>query len=110
MKYGRTIVAVLAMTAAMSASADYLVKDGMITGIASTSNNQAVFAIRVSGGTDNICEGTYISFPEVDAANKEAHARAYATALTALTAGLPVRIYNYVDSTCEHASYIEIRP
>lgn len=42
-------------------------------------------------------------------AMKEAHARAYATALAALTAGLPVRIYSYVGSACDRAAYIEIR-
>ena len=102
----------LALTLAASnvtAAGSYLVTDGTIDGIANTSNNQASFAVRVSGGSNNLCDGTYIVFPEADSPNKESHARAYATALTALTAGLPVRVYSYIDSSCGRAAYIEIR-
>ena len=106
----RTFAAVLALLMLSStAVADYLVTDGTVVGVANTSSNQANFGVLVTGGSGNLCDGVYIEFPEADAANKEAHARAYATALAALTAGLPVRIYNYVDSTCSRASYIEIR-
>ena len=105
----KPLIATAMLVVSANASADYLVMDGTVTGIANTSSNQANFAVRVSGGSLNLCEGIYIKFPEADAANKEAHARAYATALAALTAGLPVRIYSYVGNACDRAAYIEIR-
>jgi len=103
------VLAIVAAFASTTAFANYLVTDGTVVGVANTSSNQANFGVLVTGGSGNLCDGVYIEFPEADAANKEAHARAYATALAALTTGLPVRIYNYVDSTCSRASYIEIR-
>ena len=104
-----TIFAVLSIFLTTKSLANYLVTDGTVVGVANTSGNQTNFGVLVTGGSGNLCDGVYIEFPEADAANKEAHARAYATALAALTAGLPVRIYNYVDATCSRASYIEIR-
>ncbi len=103
------LVVIAFALASTNAFANYLVTDGTVVGVANTSGNQTNFGVLVTGGSGNLCDGVYIEFPEADAPNKEAHARAYATALAALTAGLPVRIYNYVDATCSRASYIEIR-
>lgn len=105
----KSLIATAMLMASAHVSADYLVMDGTVTGIANTWGNQPVFAVQVSGGSLNHCEGVYIKFPEADAADKEAHARAYAAALAALTAGLPVRIYTYVGKACHRAAYIEIR-
>ena len=105
----KSLIAVAVLIVSADAFAGYLVMDGTVTGIANTSSNQPVFAVRVSGGSLNHCGGIYIKFPEADAADKETHARAYATALAALTAGLPVRIYSYVGNVCDRAAYIEIR-
>lgn len=56
-------------------SADYLVMEGAVTGMANTSSSQANFAVWVSGGSLNHCEDIYIKFPEADAAETQQQTR-----------------------------------
>jgi hypothetical protein len=100
------VVAALAFTATVNtASAGYIVQQGVITQVANTASNQRNFSVTVTGGTGP-CAGTVIVFPEVDAADSKAHQRAYATALLAYMTGATVYIYNYVDDGCGRASFI----
>lgn len=86
----------------------YLVQGGTVTNITSTSGNTASFGIQVSGGSVNTCVATWINFNQADSPDADTFKRAYAAALLAYTIGRPVNIYNYVDSTCQHASYVEL--
>jgi hypothetical protein len=44
------------------------------------------------------------------APDADTHRRAYAAALTALSLGLRVTVYNYSGDACDGASYIEVYP
>jgi hypothetical protein len=105
---GCIVLAALGVSVTLPASAGDLVLSGRVVRIANTGNNQDVFSIEVAGGTQNLCSGVWINFPVGAAANPDTHKRAYATALTALTAGLLVRVYNYQGNSCDQASYIEL--
>lgn len=101
------LATVLALTAAASANAGYLVQNGTITRVYNTSNNQNAFAVNVQGGTGP-CTSTVIVFPLSAAADADTHKRAYAAALMAFAMGLQVSIYNYTNDTCTIASYIDV--
>lgn len=88
-------------------SGTWLVQGGTVTDVANTINDTDNFAIRVTGGTTNLCSN-WITFPKAEAADPETHERAYATALTALTTGVKVNIYNYDDSSCDKAVAIAV--
>ena len=89
-------------------SGTYVVLDAEITNIANTSSNGANFALATKGGTGP-CTNQWIVFYESDASNSNAHQRAYSTALMAFATGLKVNIHNYTSSSCDHASYIEVK-
>jgi hypothetical protein len=86
----------------------YLVIGGTLTGVTSTASNQPAFSVRVSGGSTNLCSGQWIQFSQADAPDADTFKRAYAAALVALTAGTPVSIYNYIDTTCVRAGYLQL--
>ena len=92
----------------MPVYAGYLVYGGVVTTVANTANNSDTFLIKVTGGVNNLCEGQWIQFPAGEAFNSEVHKRAYSTALTALTARMPVTIHNYADNSCTKAVQIQI--
>ena len=102
-------VCALLMFVSCSVNAGYLVKGGTVTEVVNTSNNGTTFSIKVTGGTNNLCEGGWIGFPVANAADPDTHKRAYSTVLTALTAGLKVDIYNYSDNGCGEASYVGVK-
>ena len=58
----RLVFVLVAVLVSATATADYLVTDGTVVGVANTSNNQANFGVLVSGGSGNLCEGVYIEF------------------------------------------------
>ena len=86
----------------------YLVQGGTITHVTSTNGNTASFAVQVTGGSVNSCVGVWINFNQVDAADADTFKRAFAAALLAYTTGNQVLIYNYLDTTCQRAGYIEL--
>lgn len=101
--------AAICMGTATSAVAGDLVMGGRIVRIANTGNNLDVFSIEVSGGSLNLCGSGWITFPVSASPNSaDIHKRAYAAALTALTTGMTVRVYNYHNNSCDSASYIEL--
>lgn|SRR5690606_23116595 len=100
-------VILLALWVSGVCNAGNLVVNGRITKVTNTYFNEASFAITVVGGSNNLCPGV-ITFPLSAAANADAHNRAYAAALLALTTGQPVRVYNYNGNSCDQASFIEI--
>ena len=85
-----------------------LVQNAIITEVSNTSSNTPNFSVKTSGGTGVCTGGQWIVFSLEDASDAATHQRAYASALLALSAGLKVRIYNYIDGTCQHAGYIEL--
>lgn len=106
---GRSLIlALLAFAAAGESFAGDLVVGGTVVKVTNTSNNASVFAIQVSGGTSNSCTGGWVTFSLAAAADADAHKRAYAAALLALTTGLPVRVHNYQGNDCGTAAYIEV--
>ena len=104
----RKLSLLLLMFAFGDVYAGQIVTGAQVIAVVNTSGNEDVYQVKTTGGADNKCEGKYIQFPVSDSANKETHARGYTTALTALTNGLKVTIYNYVDQNCNDASFIEI--
>ncbi len=88
--------------------AGYLVQGGTITKVMNTEDSVDRFQIRVEGGTPNLCQGINIKFDSSKVANAATHARSYSSALTALTTGMKVSIYNYNGSDCNGAAYIEL--
>ncbi len=97
---------IIASTSA-HATGTYLATGATVTDVVNTSSNAQNFAIKTEGGS-SICAGQWMVFPEADAANSNAHQRAYSTALTALSTGMKVTIYNYINGTCVRASYIHL--
>lgn len=92
----------------LSSFAGELALDSTVLKVRNTSNNSDTFEVVLDKNVKN-CFGNVIAFPSSAAPNKETHARAYASALTALTTGLKVRIYAYADADeCKKASYIEL--
>src|SRR5262245_39396638 len=83
--------------------ADDLVVGGTITSLTNTFQNQTSFAVKITGATTNLCGTNWIVFPIENAANVEAHNRAYAAALLAFAMNKPVRITNYSGSSCSSA-------
>ncbi|GAA6135241.1 hypothetical protein NBRC116188_20310 [Oceaniserpentilla sp. 4NH20-0058] len=75
--------------------------------VANISSNVDTFAVTVDSSLVD-CARNIIFFPASAAPNKESHARAYSTALTALSTGMKVRLYNYDSNSCTDASFIEI--
>ena len=104
----RAVAPLLCALLTVPAQAGDLVTNGRVVRIANTGNNQAVFSIEVSGGTQNLCAGGWITFPASAAADAATHARAYATALLAFSTGALVRVYNYQNNTCDTAAYLEL--
>jgi hypothetical protein len=91
------------------AAGAYIVQGATITNIMSTNGNGDAFAIITSGGSGS-CANTEVYFPQSAAPDADTFKRAYAAALTAITTGMRVSIYNYTDSTCLTASYVQIYP
>ena len=85
-----------------------LVQDASVISIANVEGSTDLFVIWTDGGTGPCSNRTQIRFPVAHAASPEAHARAYASALTALTTRTKVIIVNYVDGTCDKASFIQL--
>ena len=108
------IATVLAFAFAMAgspvrvfAAGAYIVQGAIITNIMSTNGNTAGFAIITSGGS-GACVNAEVYFPQSAAPDADTFKRAYTAALTAMTTGMRVTIYNYADSTCLTASYVQI--
>lgn len=82
--------------------------DSRILKVRNTVSNTDAFEVVVDKTLIN-CASNVVSFPSSAAQNRETHARAYSSALTALTTNMKVRIHAYTDShECSQASYIEI--
>ena len=82
-----------------------LVRGATITEIASSSSNQDVFYLKLSGGT-GLCSGQYIIFPASKSQSKESYNQAFSIALTAAASGKKIRAHNYEDDSCRGANFI----
>ncbi|MEH1846561.1 MAG: DUF5992 family protein [Nostoc sp.] len=89
------------------AKADYLVQNAKITTVQNTSSNNDNYAVGVSGGTGP-CINQIIIFPASGVLNREIHSRGYQAALTALTQGYTVSIYDYSGTSCSNGGQIAI--
>jgi hypothetical protein len=103
-----SISALATLVCMSTADAADLVLDARVTAVTNTSSNLQNFAIKVSGGSLNVCGSGWINFPLGAGADADTHKRAFALALTAMTAGLRVRVHNYHGNDCGNASYIEL--
>jgi Family of unknown function (DUF5992) len=101
------------------AGGGYLVQNGVINRIDPNWSAQDGFVVRVTGGTGP-CVGSGIVFPLssalVDGTSDAAHKRLYAAALTALTTGMKVDLYNDVDGAntsdptiCHRANFLYLK-
>ena len=108
----RTLIALLAAFAVTtSASADPLMVGSRIAKILNVrSANDASFVVQTEGGTGT-CAGSWIYFYPAgsSAAAAEAHKRAYAAVLMAMTTGMRVDIES-VDASCSGAYAIFVYP
>lgn len=107
-----TICCVLTIMASISligiAHSGYIVTNATITNVANIDSSQDKFVIKTNGGT-GACANSYIAFPITSSFNQKTMDRAFALAVTAMTAGYTVDVYNYSDDSCTGASFIEIR-
>jgi hypothetical protein len=104
-------ISLLFISSLSSATGQYIASNAKITKVVNTASNSAAFIIVVEGGTGPCVTTTTqknIYFPRVSAANQDVYDRAYMSAMTALSAGNKVNIYNYADGTCNNAVAIEI--
>ena len=90
------------------ANAGDLLNSATITSITNVGANQDRFVVYFTGGTGVCSDNKFIKFPMDAAVSKEAHARAFSLAMTALTTGMKVRFHNYENNSCDRASYIQI--
>ena len=109
----KIVVSVCLLLMSLGANAaGYIVTDGEITQLYNTESNTKSFGMRVVGSGGD-CEGKDIFFPLSHAGasgnDVDLHNRAYSTALTALSTGMKVDIYNYADDSCVYASFIRIK-
>lgn len=93
-----------------SAQAGYIVVGATVTHVSSTNGNNQAFQVQVAGGTGPCANatGSWVIFPLSAAADADAHKRAYAAALLALTTGMRVTFVNYSNDSCNGASYVDI--
>lgn len=99
------VTILLGTTKAYSQNA--LSQNSKITSVGAVHNNEDKFYVKVTGGTGP-CANSSIFFPVAAFPSQEAQGRAYAAALTALSAEHTVEIYSYIDSTCNNANFILI--
>jgi hypothetical protein len=83
----------------------YITQGGTITWMSNTASNTQSFTVAISGGGET-CINNQATFNLADSPDAATFQRAYAAALLALVTGMPVYIYNYQDTTCNHASYV----
>lgn len=84
-----------------------LVRGATIIEVASSSNNNDVFYVKLSGGTGPCANGSVL-FPAAKSQSKESYNQAFSIALTAVTSGKKIRIHNYENDTCTGANFIGI--
>ena len=107
-------IAFISFQANFVVAENYLVSDSEIIEVFNTGGNNSSFGVVTSGGSGP-CIGKNIFFPITSAGDhlngvSNIHSRAYATALTALSTGMNVDIYNYQDeSNCNGAAFIKIK-
>ncbi|EFA72780.1 sxtE [Raphidiopsis brookii D9] len=89
------------------AKADYLVKGGKITNVQNTSSNGDNYAVSISGGFGP-CADRVIILPTSGVINRDIHMRGYEAALTALSNGFLVDIYDYTGSSCSNGGQLTI--
>jgi hypothetical protein len=89
------------------AKADYLVQGGKITNVQNTSSNGDNYAISVSEGVGP-CADRVIILPVSAVLNRDIHTRGYKAALTALSNGFLVDIYDYTGSSCSNGGQVTI--
>ncbi len=90
-------------------SGTYLISDAKIIRISSTSSNLDEFMIWTTGGSGPCPGNEGIKFTLVDSGSPEVFNKAYSMALAAFAGDFVVRVHNYHDSTCNRASYIDIK-
>ena len=91
--------------ASSSVFADFLVQDAIVTFVNNTTNNSYQFSIVTSGGTGP-CNATAITFSSTDSDIQD---RAYQAALTALTEGMRVDVFDYDGTDCSDAAHIALK-
>lgn len=103
------VMMALLITYTGSVTAGELVRGGKLIEVASTSSNQNVFWVRVSGGVGP-CADRGVTFPVIAAQSEAAFNRQFSIALAALAGGNEVRIHNYSSDECGGANFISIYP
>ncbi len=75
----------------------------------SPSNSTDRFALKVTGGTLDVCQGAWIVFEKsYFGSNPEAYTRAYTLAMTAYATGSKVKVHNLNSDSCNGATSIQI--
>jgi len=107
------LIGFIALFSSHLVAGEYIAINAEITQVFNTHSNSPSFGIVVAGGT-GACSGKQITFPisaagDIKDGKSNIHLRAYSTALTALTTGFKVDIYNYSGSDCNNAAFIRIK-
>ncbi|MCG7547476.1 DUF5992 family protein [Pseudoalteromonas sp. Of7M-16] len=84
-----------------------LVRDAVITEVASTSSNKDVFYVKLSGGTGPCANGS-VEFPANKSQSEQSYNQAFSIALAASMSGKKVRIHNYSNNECSQANFIGV--
>ncbi|WP_064791924.1 DUF5992 family protein [Shewanella woodyi] len=99
------IVVLLLFFTSQQVTSGELVRGATIIEIASSSSNQDVFYLSLSGGTGP-CAGKSILFPASKSQSKESYNQAFSIALAAAASGKKIRAHNYEDDSCREANFI----
>lgn len=99
------------LTASAVSANQYIVTDAIVTKVGSTAGNGESFWVVAKHGQGScVSQSSQVNvyFPRTAVNSEKIFDRAYAAALSALTTGKRVNIYNYADSSCDKAVAIEL--
>jgi len=84
-----------------------LVRDAVITEVASSSGNKDVFYVKLKGGTGP-CAGGSVLFPANKSQSEQSYNQAFSIALAVAMSGKKIRIHNYSNNDCHGANFIGV--
>jgi hypothetical protein len=105
------------LTCALNANAGWLAEGVTVYQVAnslspqvnSPTNSTDRFALKVTGGTIDVCQGAWIVFEKSYFGNNpEAYTRAYTLAITAYATGSKVKVHNLNSDSCNGATSIQL--
>ena len=84
-----------------------LVRNAVITEVASSGDNKDVFYVKLKGGTGPCANGS-VEFPANKSQSEKSYNQAFSIALAAAMSGKMIRIHNYSNNECSGANFIGV--